>query len=114
MIFGPEIKNHVCKRISFDKMILEFLVASTMHQKTCSVYMDYLANLCLIFANLQTLTTGYESFKKDMVVEKDKHTIPSKVATRASFPLPQKVDRVVSAYQHIINGNYRKYSVGTG
>ena len=114
LVFGPQLKKHSRKRVSFDEMILEFLVASTMHRKTCSVYMEFLANLCLIFANVQSLTTGYESFKKDMVLEEDKHTIPSKVARRASFPLQQKVDRVVSAYQHIINGDYRTYSIGTG
>ena len=76
--------------------------------------MDYLANICMIFANVQSLTAGYESFKEDMVLEKDKHVIPSKVATMAAFPLEQKVHRVVSAYQHTINGNYRTYSLGTG
>ena len=114
MVFGPKIKEHSRKRVSFDEMILEFLVASTFHRKTCSVYMDYLANICMIFANVQSLTAGYESFKEDMVLEKDKHVIPSKVATMAAFPLEQKVHRVVSAYQHIINGNYRTYSLGTG
>ena len=75
--------------------------------------MECPANLCLIFTNVQSLTAGYQELKRDMVVEKDKHTIPSKIATMAAFPPDQKADRVVSACKHMINGNYRSYAVGT-
>ena len=80
----------------------------------CSVCMECLENLCLIFTNVPSLTAGHQLFKKDVVLEKDKHTIPSKIVTKAVFPLDQKADCVVSACEHTINGNHKSHSVPMG
>ena len=75
--------------------------------------MEHLANLRLIFTNLSSPTAGCQLFKKDVVLEKDKHTIPSKIVTKAVFPLDQKADCVVSASEECtINGNCKSHSVG--
>ena len=76
--------------------------------------MECLANLCLIFTNVQSLTAGCQELKRDTGLEKDKHTIPSKIATMAVLPPDQKADCVVSACKHMINSNHRTHAVGTG